>query len=172
VAQAIGVRFNYDDYLEISRQYIDSQQHPVRLLEKPNLPTPERMMQKAFVQADCLYGFACNPCSFSCPQGAISKPSTNTVPTIDYDKCIGCMLCVSSCPGLAIFGYDVKKSTCFLPIEYEAQEGAEVYLVDNDGQKIGEGVIEKILKKSNKTNVARVKARSYAPLAKPAECSS
>ena len=163
VAQAIGVRFNYDDYLEVSRQYIDSQQHPVRVLEKPNLTTPERMQLKAFVQADCLYGFACNPCSFSCPQGAITKPSTNTVPTIDYDKCIGCMLCVSSCPGLAIFGYDVKKSTCFLPIEYEAQEGAEVYLVDNDGQKIGEGVIEKILKKSNKTNVARVKARSSRP---------
>ena len=135
----------------------------VRLLEKPNLPTPERMMQKAFVQADCLYGFACNPCSFSCPQGAITKPSTSSTPTIDYNKCIGCMLCVSSCPGLAIFGYDVQKSTCFLPIEYEAQEGAEVYLVDNDGQKIGEGVIEKILKKSNKTNVARVKARSSRP---------
>ena len=65
VAQAIGVRFNYDDYLDISRQYIDSQQHPVRILEKPNLPTPERMQLKAFVQADCLYGFACNPCSFS-----------------------------------------------------------------------------------------------------------
>ena len=163
VAQAIGVRFNYDDYLDISRQYIDSQQHPVRILEKPNLPSPERMQLKAFVQADCLYGFACNPCSFSCPQGAITKPTTDSTPTIDYDKCIGCMLCVSNCPGLAIFGYDVQKSTCFLPIEYEAQEGAEVYLVDNDGQKIGEGVIEKIIKKSNKTNVARVRARSSRP---------
>ena len=115
------------------------------------------MALKPFVQLDCLYGFACNPCSFSCPQHAISKPATNTTPTVDYDKCIGCMQCVNSCPGLAIFGYDLKKNVCFLPIEYEVADGAEVYLVDNDGKKIGEGVVEKVLKKPNKTNVARVK---------------
>ena len=157
VAQAIGIRFNYDDYLEISRQYIDSQQHPVRILEEPALPTPERMKLKPFVQLDCLYGFACNPCSFSCPQGAITKPTTSSTPTVDYDKCIGCMQCVTSCPGLAIFGYDTQKQTCFLPIEYEVAEGAEVFLVDNNGAKVGEGVIEKIVRKPNKTNLARVK---------------
>ena len=164
VAQSMGIRFNYDEYLDISRQYIDSQQHPVRILEKPNLPTPERMAQKPFVQLDCLYGFACNPCSFSCPQHAISKPATNTTPTVDYDKCIGCMQCVNSCPGLAIFGYDLKKNVCFLPIEYEVADGAEVYLVDNDGKKIGEGVVEKVLKKPNKTNVARVKIIDHSEL--------
>ena len=157
VAQAIGIRFNYDEYLDISRQYIDSQQHPVRILEKPALPTPERMAVKPFVQLDCLYGFACNPCSFSCPQGAISKPTTSSTPTVDYDKCIGCMECVYQCPGLAIFGYNIDKQWCFLPIEYAATEGTEVFLVDNNGSKIGEGVIEKILVKPNKTNVARVK---------------
>ncbi len=157
VAQNMGVRFNYDDYLDISRQYIDSQQHPIRILDKPNLPTPERMKLKPFVQMDCLYGFACNPCSFSCPQGAISKLSTSTTPVVDYNKCIGCMECVYQCPGLAIFGYNLEKQWCFLPIEYDIAEGTEVFLVDNNGQKIGTGVIEKILKKPNKTNVARVK---------------
>ena len=157
VAQNMGVRFDYDEYLDISRQYIDSQQHPVRILEKPNLPTPERQKIKPFVQLDCLYGFACNPCSFSCPQGAITKASTSSTPVVDYDKCIGCMQCVNQCPGLAIFGYDTQKGVCFLPIEYDIEEGTEVYLVDNNGAKIGEGVIEKILAKPNKTNVARVK---------------
>ena len=157
IAQEMGLRINYDEYLDISRQYIDSQQHPVRLLEKPNLPSEERMKAKPFVQLDCLYGFACNPCTFSCPQGAISKPTTSSTPTVDYNKCIGCMECVNHCPGLAIFGYNLQKEWCFLPIEYEVAEGAEVYLVDNNGQKIGEGVIEKVLKKDNKTNVARVK---------------
>ena len=156
VAQTMGIRFNYDDYLEVSRQYIDSQQHPIRILEKPNLPTHERMMAKPFVQLDCLYGFACNPCTFSCPQGAISKLATNTTPTVDYDKCIGCMHCVNNCPGLAIFGYDTVRRICFLPVEYEVEEGADVLLVDNNGKKIGEGVIAKILRKPNKTNVARV----------------
>ncbi|MBO4752010.1 MAG: FAD-dependent oxidoreductase [Bacteroidales bacterium] len=157
VAQNLGMRINYEEYLEVSRQYIDSQQRPVRILEKPNLPAKERMMAKPFVQTDCLYGFACNPCSFSCPQGAISKPTTSSTPTVDYDKCIGCMQCVAKCPGLAIFGYDLLKQVCFLPFEYEANEGAEVYLVDNNGKKLGEGVIEKIQKKDNKTNIARVK---------------
>jgi glycine/D-amino acid oxidase-like deaminating enzyme/Fe-S-cluster-containing hydrogenase component 2/bacterioferritin-associated ferredoxin len=157
VAQNIGLRFNYDEYLDISRQYIDSQQHPVRVLERPNLPTPERMAVKPFVQADCLYGFACNPCTFSCPQGAISKPTTSSTPTVDYSRCIGCMQCVSACPGLAIFGYDMQKQVCFLPVEYDVEEGADVVLVDNDGHRVGEGVIEKLLRKPNKTHVARIK---------------
>ncbi|MCR4659130.1 MAG: FAD-dependent oxidoreductase [Bacteroidales bacterium] len=156
VAQSMGMRIDYDEYLDISRQYIDSQQHPVRLLEKPNLPDAERMRIKPFVQMDCLYGFACNPCSFSCPQGAISKPSTASTPTVDYSKCIGCMECVSQCPGLAIFGYNLDKQWCFLPVEYSVEEGTEVFLVDNNGTKIGTGKIEKVLKKANKTNVARV----------------
>ena len=156
IAQEMAIRFNYDDYLEVSRQYIDSQQHPIRLLEKPNLPSMERMAMRPFVQLDCLYGFACNPCTFSCPQGAISKPTTSSTPTVDYDKCIGCMACVNHCPGLAIFGYDMAKNCCFLPVEYEVADGAEVFLVDNNGRKIGEGKVEKVLKKDNKTNVARV----------------
>lgn len=68
------------------------------------------------------------------------------------------MDCVYQCPGLAIFGYNEKKDWLFLPIEYEADENAAVFLVDNNGTILGEGVIEKILRKSNKTNVARVKS--------------
>lgn len=157
IMQDLGIRFNYDNYLSISKEYIDSQQHPVRILEEPLRPSKERMGSKGFVQIDCLYGFACNPCSFACNYGAITKSSTSTVPRIDFDKCIGCMQCVHQCPGLAIFGYQFNKNWLFLPIEYKANEGVEVYLVNNNGEKVGEGVIEKILKSDNKTNVARVK---------------
>ncbi len=158
ILQELGERFCYDDYLAISKEYIDSQQHPVRVIENPHTPTEERRQQKPFVLLDCLYGFACNPCSFACKHGAITKSSTGTVPQIDFDKCIGCMDCVYQCPGLAIFGYNYKKDWLFLPIEYEAAEGAEVFLVNNSGEKLGEGVIEKILRKPNKTNIARVKS--------------
>lgn len=157
IAQDLGVRFNYDDYLAVTKDYADSQQHPVRVLDKPNRPAGDRL-QKPFVMADCLYGFACNPCTFACPQGAITKSATNCVPQIDYDKCIGCMKCVNHCPGLALFGYNLPKNWLFLPFEYEAEENAEVYLVNDNGQKVGEGIIEKITKGENKTNVARVKA--------------
>lgn len=154
----LGVRVNYDDYLLLSKEYIDSQQHPVKILDEPCQPDAARVEARGFVMADCLYGFACNPCSFACPHGAITKLSTSTVPEIDYNRCIGCMECVYQCPGLAIFGYDVKKGKLFLPIEYEVREGEAVWLVNNNGEKLGEGVVEKILHKPNKTNVARVKS--------------
>ena len=158
IAQELGVRFNYNDYLQISKEYIDSQQHPIRIKEESPRPTPKRQAQRPFVRLDCLYGFACNPCSFACPQKAITKSSTSVTPEIDYEKCTGCMQCVSHCPGLAIFGYDTRKQNLFLPVEYEVEEGAEVWLVDDNGKKQGEGIIEKVLKKPTKTNVARVKA--------------
>jgi len=159
ILEMAGVRYNYEDFLEVSKEYIDSQQHPFLVQEKPFAPEEERS-KKPFVIIDCLYGFACNPCAFACKYGAITKSSTSTIPQIDYTKCIGCMECVFQCPGLAIFGYNKAKNWLFLPIEYFANEGENVWLVNNNGQKIGEGVIEKILKKPNKTNIARVKVTS------------
>jgi len=158
ILQEMGEGYNYEEYLSTSKEYIDSQQHPIRVIQEPYLPTVERMNSKGFVVIDCLYGFACNPCEFACPHGAITKTSTSTVPQIDFDKCVGCMDCVYQCPGLAIFGYNVAKDWLFLPIEYEVAEKAEVFLVDNQGTKLGTGVIEKILSKPNKTNIARVKS--------------
>lgn len=158
IFDAMGMRYNYDEYLQVSKEYIDSQQHPIRVIEEPMKPTEERAAKKPYVLIDCLYGFACNPCEFACPHGAITKTSTSTVPQLDFDKCVGCMDCVYQCPGLAIFGYNEKLQKLFLPIEYHAEVESEVYLVDNQGEKIGEGIIEKILKKKNKTNIARVKA--------------
>lgn len=158
ILQEMGAQFSYDDFLEVSKEYIDSQQHPVLIIDKPYLPEPARMEAKPFVVIDCLYGFACNPCAFACPHGAITKSSTSTVPQIDFDKCIGCMDCVYQCPGLAIFGYAPRKEWFYLPVEYEVTEKSEVWLVDNDGRKLGEGVVERVLRKPNKTNIARVKS--------------
>ncbi|HBN06420.1 MAG TPA: ferredoxin, partial [Bacteroidales bacterium] len=156
IAQMLNVRYNYDDYLSISKSYIESQQHPIRILEKPYSPNQERMDKRSFVRLECLYGFACNPCQFACKYGAINKSSTSVVPEIDYNKCIGCMECVNQCPGLAIFGYNTKKKQVYLPFEYEVEEGIDVFLVDNNGKKIAEGKIEKIKKNENKTSVARI----------------
>lgn len=158
IMQSLGKRINYNEYLTVSKEYIDSQQHPERIRETPLLPSRERMDERGFVVLDCLYGFACNPCSFACKYGAITKSSTSTVPHIDYSKCIGCMECVYQCPGLAIFGYNLKRSQLYLPFEYFAEQGEDVYLIDNNGRKLGSGVIERTLLKPNKTNIAVVKA--------------
>ena len=161
VMMDLGKRVDYSNYLTISKDYVDSQQRPVRLLDKPAMPTGERRVSKGFVIADCLYGFACNPCSFSCKQGAITKSSTSVTPVIDYDKCIGCMECVAQCPGLAIFGYRQDRSQLFLPLEFNLPEGAkEVFLVDDNGKKVGTGEIERVISKPNKTNIAVIKATS------------
>ncbi|MEI7896389.1 MAG: FAD-dependent oxidoreductase [bacterium] len=156
VLHEMGEHYEYDEFLSLSKEYIDSQQHPVRVLQEPAIPGPERMKEKGFVIIDCLYGFACNPCAFACPHGAITKTSTSTVPEIDFNRCIGCMDCVYQCPGLAIFGYNLKKDWLFLPVEYDVTEKSACYLVGNQGEKLGEGVVEKILRKPNKTNIARV----------------
>lgn len=158
IIESLGQNFNYNNYLNVSKEYIDSQQHPVRVIQEPYMPSVERANAKPFVVIDCLYGFACNPCEFSCPHGAITKTSTSTVPAIDFDKCVGCMDCVYQCPGLAIFGYNLKKDWLFLPVEFDYVENTEVFLVNNKGEVVGEGIIEKILKKANKTHIARVKA--------------
>ena len=149
-------KYNYDQYLSLSKEYIDSQQHPLRVLEEPQRPSASRMHARPFVLIDCLHGFACNPCAFACPHGAITKTSSSTVPVTDFDKCTGCMQCVYQCPGLAIFGYNLKKNWLFLPVEYGVEEGAEVFLVNNNGKKLGTGRVEKVLKKENRTDVVRV----------------
>jgi len=158
IMEEMNHRYDYNHYLKISKEYIDSQQEPVKVLEEPQMPSKERMQERPFVVLDCLHGFACNPCAFVCPFGAITKSSTSTAPVIDYDKCTGCMQCVYQCPGLAIFGYNLKKDWLFLPIEVEAHEDTGVYLVDNHGEKLGAGRIEKIMRKPNKTHIARVKS--------------
>ena len=161
VMMDLGRRIDYNAYLTVSKDYVDSQQRPVRLLDEPRKPSPERMAAKGFVIADCLYGFACNPCSFSCKQGAIAKSSTSVTPVVDYDKCIGCMECVAQCPGLAIFGYRKDRNELFLPLEFnlpDSDKALEVFLVDDNGAIVGEGEIKRVMRKPNKTNVAVVKA--------------
>jgi len=160
ILEQMRLPYRYDDYLAISKEYIDSQQHPVRVLQSPALPTTERQVERAFPVIDCLYGFACNPCTFACPNNAITKTSTSSVPRVDYDKCTGCMDCVYQCPGLAIFGINPKGNVVFLPIEFDVKAPLEVYLVDNNGKIIGEGKVSKVLQKPNKTHVAMVRVES------------
>ncbi|MDR0618379.1 MAG: FAD-dependent oxidoreductase [Bacteroidales bacterium] len=160
IIQALGIgsanSAEYRDYLEVSKKYIESQQHPVRIKDAATLPDSERQYLKPFVVADCLYGFACNPCTFVCPNGAISKVSTSSVPEINYEKCTGCMACVTKCPGLAIFGYDINRKKIYFPAEYFLEAKTEIALLDSSGNKVGKGIINKIITNKNKTNLVIV----------------
>jgi len=161
ILDSMRIRFAHADHLLVAKEYIDSQQHPIKVLDAPYLPSAERM-QKPFVIIDCLYGFACNPCAFACKYGAITKTSTSTAPEIDFEKCVGCMDCVYQCPGLAIFGYNIQRSTFMLPVEFDVNEGLEVFLVDNQGAILGEGIVERVLRKKNLTHIARIRAKNMS----------
>jgi carbon-monoxide dehydrogenase iron sulfur subunit len=38
------------------------------------------------------------PCQNICPMGAIAKDELTGLVSVDYDKCIGCRMCISACP--------------------------------------------------------------------------
>ena len=72
---------------------------------------------------ECVQEIPCNPCEKACPFGAIEiGPDITKLPRLDLEKCRGCGLCLSKCPGLAIFLVDASKSATealvMFPYEY------------------------------------------------------
>ncbi|MCS7174426.1 FAD-dependent oxidoreductase [Pseudothermotoga sp.] len=113
---------------------------------------------------ECFENIPCNPCQTSCPTGAIEVPGNiNSLPRIDYSKCTGCGVCVSKCPGLAIFmvkeniepGYDL------VVIPYEMlpvpKEGQKVLGLNRDGKKVCEAFVMKVLRFADMTNLVYLK---------------
>ncbi|MCD6222531.1 MAG: 4Fe-4S binding protein, partial [Thermoplasmata archaeon] len=62
----------------------------VDMLRLPN----EEQLRKGVAITECLQPIPCNPCKEVCPTNAIKMDDINDPPLIDYDKCIGCSLCV------------------------------------------------------------------------------
>lgn len=86
------------------------------------MPSEERLAKGPIAITECFQNIACNPCVAACPHHAISmEPDINATPKVDPDKCIGCRLCVSRCPGLAIFVVDMTagENTALVTVPYE-----------------------------------------------------
>ena len=105
----------------------------MRMLEKNGVPTqddikkrmpPEARLKKGPVaMIECFQNIPCNPCSTACRRGAIQEVSViNDLPKINHDICNGCGLCISRCPGLAIFvideTYSEAEASISLPYEF------------------------------------------------------
>ncbi|MDK2885548.1 MAG: hypothetical protein PWP54_106 [Thermosipho sp. (in: thermotogales)] len=117
---------------------------------------------KLRVKIECPQNIPCNPCETSCPTGAISVGGNiNGIPHVNYDKCIGCGVCVMKCPGLAIFliQEQEKHSIVGIPYEFELPEAQErVLLLNKNGEIVGEGEVEKVVKNNKgKTHIVFLK---------------
>lgn len=87
------------------------------------LPSAERLKKGPVAVIECVQNIPCNPCEQACPFGAIAIGEEITaLPALAAEECRGCGLCVSKCPGLAIFVVDATYSeieaTIMLPYEY------------------------------------------------------
>jgi len=127
------------------------------------IPDKKRLAQGPVVIIECFQRIPCDPCAISCKPGAI-KPfkDINDLPQVDFDKCTGCGICISSCPGLAIFvidmNYSDEKSLIKLPHEMLPlpEKGEDVYALDRAGSILGKVKVIKVLKIKNKTNIISI----------------
>ena len=124
------------------------------------IPDKKRLAQGPVVIIECFQKIPCDPCAISCKLGAI-KPfkDINDLPQVDFNKCTGCGICISSCPGLAIFvidkNYSEEKSLIKLPHEMLPlpEKGEDVYVLDRAGAILGKAKVARVLKIKNKTNI-------------------
>ncbi|HOP57644.1 MAG TPA: 4Fe-4S binding protein [Bacillota bacterium] len=137
-------------------------------LLKNGVPSQEQVRQKFPSEAvlarpkailECYEEIPCNPCSTSCPFKAITiGEDINSIPQIDHDKCTGCGICISSCPGLAIIVAQTDSDKAIFKIPYEfipvPVPGEKWIGLDRSGNPICEALIVKAdTKKTNDRTV-------------------
>lgn len=131
------------------------------MLEKTGIATPEnladvtpsaeRRAKGPVAVIECFQCIPCNPCQTACKRGAIKElKDINARPEIDHDKCNGCGMCVSKCPGLAIFivdeSYSDKEALVKVPYEFLPlpEEGSYVTGLDREGKPVCRAKVEKV----------------------------
>ena len=107
-------------------------------------PSAERLATGPVAIVECFQEIPCNPCIMACKQGAITMArDINDLPLVDFESCNGCGLCISRCPGLAIFvvdkTYKEDMALVKLPFEYVPvpKAGQFAAALDRAGKDLG-----------------------------------
>ena len=107
-------------------------------------PSEKRFAKGPVAIVECLQEIPCNPCVKACKRGAINmQQDINSLPILDDSLCNGCGLCISFCPGLAIFvldkTYSENQALVKLPFEYVPvpQTGQLVAGLNRAGEELG-----------------------------------
>lgn len=130
------------------------------MLSKSGIPTKQQIQsvfpkQKDLLQMkaiiECYEEIPCNPCETYCPFDAIEiGPQMNRRPQLIVDRCVGCSICVSVCPGVAIMLASVDDDVAKFTIAYELLPLPEVnsiwHGVNRAGEVIGDVTITKVVK--------------------------
>ncbi|MFB6291016.1 MAG: 4Fe-4S binding protein [Candidatus Bipolaricaulia bacterium] len=124
-------------------------------------PPEEKMSDGPVAVIECPQKIPCNPCKESCPVGAIEMESLNGIPSVNFDKCTGCSLCVESCPGLAIFTIDCSlEAGCKVTLPYEFKLpsiGEEVLGLNRKGEPVTEVKVKDVkTRKESKSDTPTV----------------
>ncbi len=131
------------------------------MLEKTGVPDPdqinkitpsvERLKKGPVAIVECFQNIPCDPCRYACRQGAIKEfADINDLPVIDHEECNGCGLCISECPGLAIFvidaSYSEEEGLIKMPYEYLPlpEQGEEVIGIDTEGREVCSARVVKV----------------------------
>ena len=129
---------------------------------KSKFPSEERMRKGRVAVTECYQRIPCNPCEASCASKAITVgEDINNCPAVDSGLCIGCGICLSRCPGLAIFLVKIDGDTVEFSIPYEFRplpvKGQTVKAVNRAGEIVCDAVVTEVLnpKSFDRTPVVR-----------------
>jgi Fe-S-cluster-containing hydrogenase component 2 len=124
------------------------------------MPDQERLQKGPVALFECFQNIPCNPCGDACVRGAIQPfADINERPVVDWSLCNGCGLCLTRCPGLAIFvvdyTYSDKQALVKIPFEFLPlpEEGERVAALDRSGHTVGEAQVIRVQNGQNKTAI-------------------
>jgi len=127
----------------------------------------------------CSQEIPCNPCASVCPQGLIHIDESDIRHVPEYiagdmgKTCIGCMKCVTICPGLAITLVDGRQDAALpivtIPFEFgeaKMQVGEIVVVMNVAGDILGEVPVREIVAIPSNDRTVLIKVEAPGDIAK------